>query len=143
MCLSCVSALAENSDVVAITAFISSNQADDEYNNLTKQYIIDNIGVDVTMIRGDFSNFNQQLALYISGGDIPTLVNTGSYSVWRDYALEGAWADLTPYLSEEEYPNLYAYVGDNWSLMTIDGKIYGIPQLTDHRTGHVVNIRQD
>ncbi len=143
MSLSCLSALAESSDAVAITAFISSTLADDEYNGLTKQYIIDHIGVDVTMIRGDASNFNQQLALYISSGDIPTLVNTGSYSVWRDYALEGAWADLTPYLNEEDYPNLFAYVGDKWPLMTIDGKIYGIPQLTDHRTGHVINIRQD
>ena len=65
------------------------------------------------------------------------------YSVWRDYALDGAWADLSAYISEENCPDLMTYVGDNWNYMTMDGQILGVPSMLDVPSSHVTFVRQD
>ena len=137
------SALAEEGgDVVTLDVFYASSRPMNEATELTRQYMIDNIGVDFNLIQGDGGNFTQQLALYVSGGDMPDVVMC-DYSVWRDYALDGAWADLSSYLSEENCPELMTYVGDNWNYMTMDGQILGVPSMLDVPSSHVTFVRQD
>lgn len=132
---------AESEDVVTLDVFYASTRPMNEATDLTKQYIRDTLGVDVNLIQGDAANFNQQLALYISSGDMPDLVLC-DYSVWMDYAKTGAWADLSPYLSED-YTDLMNFVGEDWSYMTMEDEIYGIPNELKVPSGHVTYIRQD
>lgn len=134
-------ATAEN-EVVKLDVFYSSTRPMNEATEQTRQYMIDNLGVDFNMIQGDGANFDQQLALYITSGDMPDIIWC-SYTVWSDYAQQGAWADISGYLSEEATPELMKYVGDNWAYMTVDGGIYGVPSMLDVPTSHVTGIRTD
>ncbi|MFR9256498.1 MAG: extracellular solute-binding protein [Merdibacter sp.] len=137
------SALAEEGgEAVTLDVFYASSRPMNEVTELTRQYMIDNIGVDFNLIQGDGGNYTQQLALYVSSGDMPDVVMC-DYSVWRDYALDGAWADLSSYLSEENCPELMTYVGDNWSYMTMDGEVLGVPSMLDVPSSHVTFVRQD
>lgn len=133
---------AENREVVKLTIFKASTRPMNECTELTRQYIIDNVGVDIDFIQGDSTNFEQQLALYVSGGDMPDMVSCSSYAQWKGYADEGAWADLAPYLTDD-LTNLQTYVGDYWPYVTVDGAVYGIPSLLNVPSSHVVSIRKD
>ncbi len=126
-CVLTAPALAEEGgDVVTLDVFYASSRPMNEATELTRQYMIDNIGVDFNLIQGDGGNFTQQLALYVSSGDMPDVVMC-DYSVWRDYAVDGAWADLSAYVTEENCPDLMNYVGDNWRYMTMDGEVLAFP----------------
>lgn len=131
----------ESGDVITLDVFYASSRPQNEATDLTKQYIRDTLGIDINLIQGDAANFNQQLALYISSNDMPDIVWC-DYSVWMDYAKTGAWADLSSYLGDE-YPDLMNYVGEDWSYMTMDDKIYGIPNELKVPSSHVTYIRQD
>ena len=139
--LAAVSAMAEGDDVIQLDVFYASTRPMNDATELTHQYIKDNLGIDINLIQGDSANFTQQLALYTSGGDMPDLVWC-DYNVWMDYAKQGAWADLTSYLSDE-YTDLMSYVGDDWIYMTVDGGIYGIPSELSVPSSHVTFIRND
>ena len=141
MLLAAVPAFATAENPVKLDVFYASSRPMNEATNLTYQYMIDNLGVDFNLIQGDSSNFAQQLALYISSGDMPDVVLL-DYSMWKEYAAEGAWADLTPYLGEN-YPDLMEYVGDYWPYVTNDGQIQGIPSIAEVPTSTVTFIRQD
>lgn len=132
---------AESEDVITLDVFYASSRPMNEATDLTRQYIRDTLGIDVNLIQGDAANFNQQLALYISSGDMPDIVFC-DYNVWMDYAKTGAWADLSPYLGEE-YADLMKFVGEDWSYMTLDDQIYGIPNELKVPSSHVTYIRQD
>ena len=142
MLLSCAAfpALAE-AEPVKLDVFYASTRPINECTELTRQYIIDNLGVDINLIQGDSSNFDQQLALYISGGEMPDVVWC-SYSVWMDYAQQGAWADISAYLTDEN-ADLMNYVGDDWSYMTVDGAVYGVPSELSVPSSHIIGIRKD
>ncbi len=143
MLVSATAALAEESgDVVTLDVFYASSRPMNEATELTRQYMIDNLGIDFNLIQGDGGNFTQQLSLYVSGGDMPDVVWC-DYSVWRDYALDGAWADLSAYINEENCPDLMTYVGDNWNYLTMEGEVLGVPSMLDVPSSHVVFIRQD
>ncbi len=135
------SASGENEEVVTLDVFYASSRPMNEATDLTRQYIRETLGIDINLIQGDVANFNQQLALYISSRDMPDIVLC-DYSVWMDYAKTGAWADISPYLNNE-YTDLMDYVGDDWSYMTLDNKIYGIPNELQVPSSHVTYIRQD
>ncbi len=132
---------AEESEPVVLKVFYSTSRPMNEATNLTREYIKEEIGVDFDLTEGDGSNFAQQLALYIADGNMPDVVRLG-YTMWQEYADEGAWADLTDYITDE-YTDLHSYVGDNWSYAKVDGRILGVPSLTGTPTNHVVSIRKD
>ena len=128
-------------DVVTLDVFYTSSRPMNEATDLTRQYIRDTLGVDINLIQGDGANFDQQLALYVSSGDMPDIVLC-DYSVWIDYAQSGAWADISPYLGDE-YTDLMNFVGDDWSYVTMDDKVYGIPNELKVPSSHVTYVRQD
>lgn len=132
---------AESGEAVKLDVFYATSRPMNEATELTRQYIIDTLGVDINLIQGDSTNFNQQLALYISGGDMPDVVWC-NYDVWKTYAVDGAWADVKPYLTEENN-TLIDYVGDSWAYMTIDDAVYGVPSMLDVPSSHVTFIRKD
>ncbi len=141
LAVSAMPALGETTEPVKLDIFYASSRPMNEATELIHQYMIDNLGVDFNLIQGDSSNFNQQLALYISSGDMPDVVWL-DYTTWKEYADEGAWADLTPYIGDD-YPNLMAYVEDNWPYVTEDEMIQGVPSLGHVPSGQVVAIRKD
>ena len=55
---------------VKITMFYQTSRPMNEFTELTRQKVLEDIGVDMDLIQGG-DNWKQQLALYISGGDIP------------------------------------------------------------------------
>lgn len=126
---------------VTLNVFYASTRPMNEATDLTRAYIRDHLGVDINLIQGDSTNFSQQLALYISSGDMPDVVWLG-FSAWKEYAQEGAWADISDYILDE-YTDLNEYIGDNWISMTIDDGIYGVPSMLDVPSSHVTFIRQD
>lgn len=134
-------ARANEEEAVTLDVFLASSRPMNEATELTRQYIRDTLGVDINLIQGDVTNFSQQLALYVSSGDMPDIVLC-DYSVWMDYARTGAWADLTPYLGEE-YADLMEYVGEDWAYTTVDDGVYGIPDELNVPSSHVTYIRQD
>lgn len=133
-------ALAQD-EAVELNVFYATSRPMNEATDLTRQYIRETLGVDINLTQGDSTNFTQQLALYISSGDMPDVVWL-SFPVWKEYAEEGAWADISGYLLDE-YTDLNDYVGDNWAYMTVDGGIYGVPSMLSVPSSHVSFIRQD
>lgn len=138
-CFAAIPALAED-DVVELNVFYATSRPMNDATELTRQYIRDNLGVDINLTQGDSSNFAQQLALYISSGDMPDVVWL-SYPAWKEYQDEGAWADISGYI--DQYPGLDEYVGENWAYMTDDGGVYGVPSMLSVPSSHVPFIRQD
>lgn len=127
---------------VTLDVFYASNRPMNEYTDMTRKYIADTIGVDINLIQGDSASFQQQLALYVTSGDMPDLVWCG-YDVWAEYAKEGAFADITAYLPN--YPGISEYVGDDsmWNYMSVDGSVYGVPSMLNVPSSHAMFIRQD
>ncbi len=126
---------------VKLDVFYATSRPMNDATELTHQYIKDTLGVDVNLIQGDSSNFVQQLALYISSGDMPDVIWC-DYNVWMEYAKEGAWADLSAYLTDAN-ADLMSYVGDNWVYMTMDDQVLGVPSMLDVPSSHVTFLRQD
>ena len=119
-----------------------------EFTELTRQKVIEDVGVDMNLIQGG-DNWKQQLALYITGGDVPDLVAFMDASTFQGYAAEGAFYDLTDLIGN--YPNIMAYLStvsgytaeDMLKRTSIDGRIYGIPSVTIARSYYTENIRTD
>lgn len=142
MLLAAFPAAASTEEPVTLTVFFASTRPQNEYTAMTHQYILDTIGVDVQLIQGDAANIKQQLALYISSGDMPDIVRI-DYDTWKEYAAEGAYADMSPYM--QAYPEITGYVDndDMWTYMSLDGSIYGVPCMLNVPSSHVTWIRQD
>lgn len=142
--LGTVSALADSvaQEVVPVEILISGSRPMNEYTEMTRQQVIKDIGVDMNLTES--SEFSTALSLRMADDDLPDLVWL-SYSEWAAYAADGAWADLSPYLNAEDYPNLMAFVSDDcWAYMAVDEEgIYGIPNMTGVKTYYVLNVRQD
>ena len=137
--------LAAAEEVVTVTAMWSGARPQNEFTEETHQYIIDTLGIDLQLTQVT-ENFEQQLALAISGGDIPDLIWM-DYDTYVTYAQEGLFYDIGDLIAN--YPELMAYVDTNgageycWDRMTVDGAIYGIPTRSVNKTMYTAAIRQD
>ena len=133
---------------VKITMFYQTSRPMNEFTELTRQKVLEDIGVDMDLIQGG-DNWKQQLALYISGGDIPDLIAFMDASTFQGYAAEGAFADITDKV--KTYPNIMDYLSqvsgytpdDMLARTSVDGRIYGIPSVTIARSYYTENIRTD
>ena len=143
--LSMLPALGAAEDVVTVTAMWSGARPQNEFTDETRQYIRDNLGIDLELTQVT-ENFEQQLALAVSSGDIPDLIWM-DYDTYVTYAKEGLFYDIGELV--KQYPDLMAYVDTNgagdycWDRMTIDGAIYGVPTRSINKTMYTAAIRQD
>lgn len=126
---------------VVLNVFYATSRPMNDATDLTREYIKEQIGVDINLTQGDGANFAQQLALYIADGNMPDVVRL-DYDMWKEYAVEGAWADLTDYVTDE-CTDLNNYVGDYWTYAKQDDRIFGVPSLSGTPSNHVIAIRQD
>lgn len=139
-------ALAEGA--TEVTMFYSSTRPMNEYTEMTRQHVEDTIGVDMNLIQGA-DNWKQQLALFITGGDIPDLMAFMDAATFQGYAAEGAFYDISDLI--RNYPNIMNYLSsvqgydaeDMLKRTTVDGAIYGIPSVTVARSYYSLNLRTD
>lgn len=148
MALSMVSVSALADEPVKIDMFYQSSRPMNEFTEMTRQKVIEDIGVDMNLIQGG-DNWKQQLALYITGGNVPDLVAFMDANTFQGYAAEGAFYDLTDLIGN--YPHIMEYLStvngytaeDMLKRTSIDGRIYGIPSVTIARSYFTENIRTD
>ena len=132
---------AEEKEPVVLKVFYATSRPMNEATDLTREYIKEHVGVDFDLTEGDGSNFAQQLSLYASEHKMPDVVRL-DYDLWKEYAADGAWADLTDYITDE-YADLNNYVGEYWTYGKQDGRIVGVPSLSGTPSNHVIAIRKD
>lgn len=148
MVMAMVPAAVAEEEPVTVDMFYVSSRPMNEYTDMTRAYVRDTIGVDMNLIQGG-DNWKQQLALFITGGDIPDLMAFMDASTFQGYAAEGAFYDITDLVGN--YPNIMAYLNsvqgytaeDMLKRTTVDGAIYGIPGVTIARSYYSLNIRTD
>lgn len=100
---------------------------------------------DATLVPG--AGYVERLAAVTAGGDLPDLTMVDLNAAPDQYKAiqQGAWADLTPYLTSDalkEFPNLALYPEGVWQNAKIGGKLYGVPRLVDDGPP-VLALRQD
>jgi putative aldouronate transport system substrate-binding protein len=93
------------------------------------------------------SAYAEKLSAITAGGDLPdlTFVHLGLAPDQYKAIFQGAYTDLTPYLSGDalkDYPNLAAFEPRLWRNVAIKGKIYGAPKPRFNISGSI-NLRQD
>ena len=148
MALTLLPAAVAEEEPVTVDMFYVSSRPMNEFTDMTRAYVRDTIGVDMNLIQGG-DNWKQQLALFITGGDIPDLMAFMDASTFQGYAAEGAFYDITDLVGQ--YENIQAYLSsvqgytaeDMLARTTVDGAIYGIPSVTTARSYYSLNIRTD
>jgi len=93
------------------------------------------------------ATYREKMATVIAGGELPdlTFLDLGAAPDLNRTIQQGAWADLTPYLSGAglaEFPNLAKIPAFMWKNVAIGGKIYGVPR-PRFLAGSALTIRQD
>lgn len=101
--------------------------------NLYWQGLEERLGVTLEPIIAPAGDYQERLAATVAGGDLPdlTLIVLSQAPDHAQVIQQGAWADLTPYLTGDalqQYPNLAAFPDYLWRNVAIDGKIYGVPR---------------
>lgn len=115
--------------------------------NLYWQGLEERLGVRLEPIIAPVGTYQDILAATVAGGDLPdlTLLVLGSAPDHQRVIQQGAWTDLTPYLTGDalqQHPNLAAFPEFYWENVAIDGKIYGVPRPTTI-VGRALVFRQD
>lgn len=91
------------------------------------------LGVTYDVIQSPAANYQEKTIALIAGGDLPDLMflDTNNVPDLNKPILQGAFADLTPYLSGDalkDYPNLAAFPPVLWKNVALGKKIYGVPR---------------
>lgn len=91
------------------------------------------LGVTLAATLVPSGSYQEKLAAVTAAGDLAdlTILVLGSAPDQNKAILQGAYADLTPYVTGDalkEYPNLAAYPPQLWKNIAIKGKIYGVPR---------------
>jgi putative aldouronate transport system substrate-binding protein len=78
-------------------------------------------------------SYAEKYAVLMASGDLPELIylNPASVSVQLQPLKQGAFTDLTPYLTGDglkAFPNLAQYPPFVWKNVAFQGKIYGVPK---------------
>lgn len=144
----CMLPAAMAEEPVEVKMFYVSTRPMNEFTELTREKVKQEIGVDMNLIQGA-DNWKQQLALYITGGDIPDLMAFMDAATFQGYAAEGAFYDISDLV--RNYPHIMEYLSsvvgydaeDMLKRTTVDGAIYGIPSVTVARSYYSLNIRTD
>jgi putative aldouronate transport system substrate-binding protein len=131
---SATSRIPGNNSNVRVTVFSSGNPTvKPKDQNKYWQELEKRLGVtwDCTIIPG--SSYPEKLAVLTASGDMGdlVLVNLASTPEQNKFIQQGAYTDLTSYLSGDalkEFPNLATFSPQIWKNSMIQGKIYGVPR---------------
>lgn len=107
-----------------------------------EQYMSEKAGVSLDIIFLPHAQYLEQLQLKFAGGDFPDMYQTWSGPT-PDLISSGKVLPLNE-LIDRYGPNLKKHIPEQaWDAVTVDGKIYAIPQPTETRQGSVMYIRKD
>ena len=126
----CSFASAESSKVQLTALFISHSLTRSVTEMKWVQECADAAGVEVTWEQ-IYTDWDQLKTTRFAAGDIPDLLfNATSDSDYTTYS--GLFLELTPYLSEEATPNIWAMFTEEPDTLalakTLEGEIYGLPK---------------
>jgi len=125
---------------IPITFVESSTAVESMISDTTKKYIQDNFGIAFTLnLVAD--SYQQKYSLLISSGNIPDLQSI-SPLMYSQYAAQGAYTDITGKV--KDLPDIQKYVTspDYWTRITVNNKLYGIPELNTAGKYNLI-IRKD
>lgn len=110
-----------------IVVFYATSRKQTEDSDLIREYIKEQIGVNVELLTTTGENWAQKYSMYLTSGEkIDLAVLSGAYTQYMSYAQEKAYYDITDLVGK--YENIMNYVpADLWERMKVDGKIYGVP----------------
>ena len=143
----CIVASAEDT-ATPVTMFYQTTRSTNEFTELTRKWIADNLGIDMVVYPGSASEWQQQLSFYVTSDEVPDIVAYMDVNTFRSYAAEGLWYDLTDLL--DDYPNIAEYVSSQttdpdsvWARCSVDGKVYGIPYMAGLPCKNLNVVRKD
>ncbi len=115
------------------TAFVISYDppAPGRENNRYWQELDKRLGTAFDATIAPSADYEAKFAAVIAGGDLPDLVFFSPPPGYERVLLQGAFTDLTPYLTGDglkEYPNLARFPAAVWRNSALNKKIYGVPR---------------
>ena len=111
-------------------------------NNTVLNQMMENVGIHITWNTMSDS-LSEQVNIHIAGGDLPDAFQGVGFSNYEltTYGEDGTFIDLTPYITPEIMPNLYAILEEHPEIKAAitmnDGCIYGLPSAEQMGTAGV------
>lgn len=89
-----------------------------------------------------YDQYTSKLPVVMAGGDLPDIIGMETVDAnFVKWAKQGAFLPLNDYI--DKYPTLKAVPQNVWDAVSVDGKIYAIPQYFPTKYGQKPVIRQD
>ncbi len=138
-----LSATAETTEPIEITAVLQINPEVVLENNPVIQYIEEHLGIRLLIEAPPLSSYGDRVKMLVATGDMPDLVHYGSDTAAKAWAEDGLLLDLTDII--DQYPNMAAnhskeQLGDCEFLG--DGRVYGLPRANSYdKWGFLINKR--
>lgn len=129
-----VASVPGSGDKVRMLTLSYSPPPTEKKDNTYWQELDKRLGVEWDATLVPVSSYGEKTAAIIASGDIPELfylLITSSAPVIAQSLSQGAFTDLTPYLTEDaikDYPNLARYPSYLWDNVKNSGKIFGVPK---------------
>ncbi len=145
--LSCACAMAEEEERITITImrdYIAPPESDGEI----LQYMCDKYNVDFEIIYIERGNWNESISTKFAKGEIGDIIDVKGLDLLYSYVEQDLLAELPPEFLKENAPFLYSeYVKEDEThalrYTTIDGKNYGLPNITGNNFHKVIAWRGD
>ena len=114
-------------------------------NNMVEQMINELLNVEIEYIQIPHVQFVEQLGLILASRDLPDVINFLNLAGTAEWAMQGAIIPLDDLLESYGQDILANWLPDDWIRVrsATDGKIYGIPAVTDVPGAFSVMYRQD
>jgi len=115
----------------------------DENDNPYINYIKERTGLDLRVSIPPQEVYEEKLNVIMASGNLPDLIHTFN-PVWFDeYVKKGAFMPLDDYINEYGQDLKELIPEEAWDRMRYNGKIYGIPSLTDVQGIELMYVRKD
>lgn len=89
-----------------------------------------------------YDEYSSKLPVVMAGGDLPDVIGLESVDAnFIKWVKQGAFLPLNDYI--DKYPTLKAIPKSVWDAVTVDGKIYALPQYFPAKYGKKPVIRKD
>jgi multiple sugar transport system substrate-binding protein len=99
-----------------------------EFNRIIEEFEAENPGVTITLLERPAQGYRDQTVTELAAGTAPDIIRGGFLGDFAFYASSGAIIDLSPYLEEGFEED---FLEAAWTIVTYEGKPYGIPLVTD------------
>lgn len=98
------------------------------FNAMIDAFEAENPGVTVNLLERPAQGFREQAIAELAAGEAPDIIRGGFVGDFAFYANAGGTIDLSPYLEAGFADDFFEAA---WTIVTYDGKPYGIPFVTD------------